>query len=272
VSTTAFDPRALASVAVLAVLALAILRSWRAGGLIGLGGLWYAVALLPVSQIAPHHELMAEHYLYIPMIGIAVAAAGAIAALAVRFPERRQVLAAVATILVVAAAARTIARNRDWRDELTISAANVVATPGSARALVHLGHAYRERSRIAEAEQAFLTAAALRPDYLEPHVGLAMIYAFQQKDDLMREHIEAALRLAPKLGRMLVFAGWLTVDSDPERALGYFETALERRSDDAAAQTGARRARALLDARRRDAAREAGDRAGAEGGLRVLPE
>jgi tetratricopeptide (TPR) repeat protein len=248
---------------VLAVLALAIVRSWRAGGLMGLGGVWYAVALLPVSQIAPHHELLAEHYLYIPMIGVAVAAAGAVAALAARFPERRRALAAAATILVVAAAARTIVRNRDWRNELTISTANVAATPGSARALVHLGHAYRARSRIAEAEQAFLTAEALRPDYLEPHIGLAMIYAFRKEDDLMREHIDAALRLAPKLGRMLVFAGWLTVDSDPERALGYFETALERRSDDAAAQAGARRARALLEEPRPAAQGAAGGDAGA---------
>jgi cytochrome c-type biogenesis protein CcmH/NrfG len=215
---------------------------------------------------------MAEHYLYIPMIGVAVAATGGVAVLAARFPERRQALAAVAAILVVAAAAPTVVRNRDWRDQFTLSSANVAATPGSARALVQLGHAYRERSRIAEAERAFLAAEALQPDYLEPHIGLAMIYGFQKKDDLMREHIDEALRLTSKRGRMLVFAGWLLVDIDPERALGYFETVLERRSDDVKAQAGARRARALLDERRRTTANDPGDRAGADGGLRVLPE
>ena len=38
------------------------------------GGLWFFITLLPVSQIIPHHELLAEHYLYLPSAGVFLAA------------------------------------------------------------------------------------------------------------------------------------------------------------------------------------------------------
>ena len=37
---------------------------------------WMAVTLLPVSHLLPFRELLAEHYLYIPMMGVALIASG----------------------------------------------------------------------------------------------------------------------------------------------------------------------------------------------------
>ncbi len=31
--------------------------------------IWFFVTLLPVCHIFPHHELLAEHYLYLPSFG-----------------------------------------------------------------------------------------------------------------------------------------------------------------------------------------------------------
>jgi protein O-mannosyl-transferase len=100
---------------VLAV-ALAIRWNWRAAA-------FAAVVLLPVSNLLfPTGTIMAERFLYLPAIVLALAIA--------QLCRRRAGLAAVA-ILVVAFAARTWARNRDWHDDLAMAQSIVHAAPAS---------------------------------------------------------------------------------------------------------------------------------------------
>jgi protein O-mannosyl-transferase len=43
--------------------------------MVSFGLLWFGGTLLPVSQIVTHHERLAEHYLYLPSIGLAIVVA-----------------------------------------------------------------------------------------------------------------------------------------------------------------------------------------------------
>jgi Tfp pilus assembly protein PilF len=250
VSTGLLDPRAIASALLLAVLAVGAVRSWRRGGAFGFGAAWWAITLLPVSHIVPYRELMAEHYLYIPMVGVAFTVAGWTAWALAAAPERRQ--AVFATVLLVAAAlsARTIVRNRDWRTQETLWKATVAAAPDCARARFNLGQAYYEAIRFADAEREWLAADALKPGDLATGRALAALYYRQGKYDVARARIEEALRTAPEDPDAQVLAGWIAVDNgEPARALPYFEAAVKKlpANKEAGARLGIERAQKALN-------------------------
>src|SRR5262249_49338457 len=63
----------LAALAIAVALAAAWLAA-RRDARVALGVVWIPIALLPVLQIVPHHEIFAERYLYLPSVGFALVA------------------------------------------------------------------------------------------------------------------------------------------------------------------------------------------------------
>ncbi|MBN2431895.1 MAG: hypothetical protein JXQ27_10480, partial [Acidobacteria bacterium] len=57
---------------VLVLLGLLVIQAVRGRFTLAFWGLWFFATLLPMSHIVPHHELMAEHYLYLPSVGFCV--------------------------------------------------------------------------------------------------------------------------------------------------------------------------------------------------------
>src|SRR5262249_56535662 len=110
-------------------------------------------------------------FLYLPLAGIAAALALVAHAASSGGADGRAVTSALVAAAIAGCAARTIARNRDWRDEATFWAATVHAVPASAKAhkgyaaALHAADPARENlgQVIAEGEQ----AVAIRPDYRE---------------------------------------------------------------------------------------------------------
>lgn len=157
------DPRALGGVAlVLAILGVALfLRTRRP--IVAFGLLWYLVALSPVSHVFPHHELFAEHYLYIPLVGAAFAAVDAARWALERAPspERARLYGRVALSATLAIMAlRVVERNRDFADERAFYEAVVEHAPDNLRAIGNLGYIYADAG---EHEQAMYWLERLRP-------------------------------------------------------------------------------------------------------------
>ncbi len=250
VSSSALDPRALMSLAVLAIVAVLAWRSWRRGGSLGFGAAFAAVTLLPVSHIIPYVELLAEHYLYLPMIGVAFVIAGVVDAAAAYAPERRRALAFAVLLVATAAASRTIVRNRDWHDKLSLWSATAATVPNSTRARFNLGQAYFERGRLDEAEREWLAAASQRPNDPTIAMALASVYYRLGKFDLAAERVGAVLEKKPGDLKAQTLAGWIALDrGDPQTAIAYFDAALARLPADKAdgARLGRERAALALD-------------------------
>jgi tetratricopeptide (TPR) repeat protein len=127
-------------------------------------------ALLPTSNLLVLiPAVMAERFLYLPLAGVAAAAAIAadlIARGAARFSQRRGPALAYAwyallAICLVPYAARTYERNFDWRDDLTICGSALEVAPqsfrvqkGMARALYKADKVQNLDAAIAAAERA----------------------------------------------------------------------------------------------------------------------
>lgn len=137
------EPAALAGllwlVALAGALAWFVRRAWYREAF---GIAWYVVALLPVSHIIPHHEILAEHYLYIPLLGVALTVAGLAERLWRRVDGSSYAGKAVVVglcVLVVAAAVRTGLRAADYTSEKAHARATLEHYPESVRGRARLG-------------------------------------------------------------------------------------------------------------------------------------
>ena len=117
---------------------------YRRRPLAGAGMFWFLISLLPVLQLVPFHEIAADHFLYLPLAGLALATAD-LFALASRSSLRRVVQGAL-ILLLVFSSARTIQRNRDWKTERSLWESTLAAAPQSYRAHVNLGRLYFRQS------------------------------------------------------------------------------------------------------------------------------
>jgi tetratricopeptide (TPR) repeat protein len=109
------------------------------------------IALLPTSNLLLLvGTIMGERFLYLPMVALAIAIAAAAQARVASARARALVLAA----LVLLYGGRTLARNADWRDDLTLASADVVSAPASARLHDMLAKTLYERDERANLDRA----------------------------------------------------------------------------------------------------------------------
>lgn len=163
ISYSPADVRVLFAIIVLGAVWWGIYRLLAFDRWAAFGGLWFFLTLLPVSQIIPHHEMLAEHYLYLPSAGFFLMIALLVERAFVRGYNGRVVFGAFA-LIVLLLAARTVVRNFDWKDDLTLWTKTVQTAPESARAHTNLGEAHMRRNRFVEAEQEFREALRIQPD------------------------------------------------------------------------------------------------------------
>lgn len=160
VSSTLLEPAALLGLSVVGGaigLGLWLLRrgSWAGVGLLG-----YFALLVPSSHLVVHHELAAEHRLYVPAMALFALAGEGVH----RLVARRRLLWLPAAALGVALLVLTLRRDRAWTSEEALWRATLEVAPRSARALGNLGVLAAERHDGAEAERMFRAAVEVRPD------------------------------------------------------------------------------------------------------------
>jgi len=192
VTEQAFDPASFAAIAALVALCVALVAVTRKAFPVALGGAWYFLAMLPVSHIRPHHELLAERFLYVPSIGFCVALAGGITALLSRERWRRPAIAGL-VLLLAAYGVRTHLRNRDWKDDLTFWRVTREQVPRNARAHVYYAYNLFYEGRVPEAVQAMHEGLAIMPDFPSGHYNLARMYERTGAYREAIEHYEAEL-------------------------------------------------------------------------------
>ena len=119
------------------------------------------------------NAIFQERFLYIPVLGLF-----ALCGLGFEHLEkhRKAVAIALAALILAAYSARTIIRNADWRNDLTLYQSAVTAHPKSAKMQHALGDALSERGRMSEAETAYRNALSVRESALT-YNNLGNLYA-----------------------------------------------------------------------------------------------
>ncbi len=191
--------------------AVVAVRSFRRGPAVAFGLVLAAAAWAPVSNLLLRVEVMfAERFLYLPIAGVCVAAAGAAAWLGARVPRGRLAgLAAAAAVILALLGARTIARTLDWRDQRTLVGAAVAASPDNARVQLAWAQLLVDERRWADADRAFERAVAIWPGFAA---------AWTERATALRN-----------LGRVdeAIAAASRAVQLDPDDPISWYNLALE---------------------------------------------
>ena len=153
--TSAFDGRFLLGLAALALWAGLLVAAWRHQRKVEAFGLgWIGIAYLPVANfLLPVGVLLAERTLYLPSMGLAIAAGAALA----RLPTPR--LKALVAVLVLAAGVRSVLRVPVWHDDGAVTLSILGDSPNSYRGPARMGALYQSRGDAAQALDALRHAA-----------------------------------------------------------------------------------------------------------------
>jgi protein O-mannosyl-transferase len=162
--------------------------------LIAFAVLSYFVLLLPVSQIIPHHELAADHYLYLPMMSFALLIAVISVRLAAFGGKVRQITYAALALAVLTLGMMTVLRNRDWQDELTLWQVSYREAPDSIRAVSSLAKAYATVNP-GKSEALYRRCLEVDPAYGPAYYSLATLCRSRDKAREVEALIQGGLAL-----------------------------------------------------------------------------
>jgi tetratricopeptide (TPR) repeat protein len=159
---------------------------------LGWVGACFFVVLAPSSSFVPLvTQTMAEHRMYLPLAGLVAAAVVAVVG---RFGGRA---VWVAIGLIVVGTVLTVARNRDYRDAVTLWSNTVLHRPANPRAHNNLAQALQEAGRVVEAEPHFARAVELAPDYVSARYNYGVALLARGQVAAAAAQLEAVVRLAP---------------------------------------------------------------------------
>jgi tetratricopeptide (TPR) repeat protein len=255
------DLRFIASLIALAATSAFAVQKRRSRPLYLLALGWYGLCLLPASNILfPVGTIFGERLLYIPSVAVCVVAAVAVGAVSRRGPA--WTLPALAAVVLVSLAARSIRYASVWSDDLSLfseaartaprstkvqlnlgaallrdgrveaalSAAQraVTIAPDNYKALVLVGESNRELGRRVESERALRQALSIKPEYADALYGLGKLQRDQSRLDEAGELWRRVLELDPGHAGALSDLGTLHfVRRDLRRAREYSERAVE---------------------------------------------
>jgi hypothetical protein len=144
------------------------------------GWLWFLGTLVPVIGLVQQGaQAMADHYSYIPSVGVLIAVAWGVADLTARWPRRAPVLAAATALLLAACVYLTAWQVRVWNNSVWLWQYTLLMTEDNWVAHCHLGKAYFREGKYAEAAGEFHSALRLAPQDKASLEGLAAALARQ---------------------------------------------------------------------------------------------
>jgi protein O-mannosyl-transferase len=172
----------------------------------------YFAALLPVSQIIPHHELLADHYLYLPMVSFGLLVGVVADLVARRGKSSRQIAYGVVGVAIVIFGIQTVARNRDWKNELSVWEANYSSLPNSPRASYNLGGLYMVKDP-QRSERLLKESIANDPTFEPAYLTLAKLYVTQKRTDEAKTLIRQGLDLVDSPNKSFIIRNTLLLKS-----------------------------------------------------------
>ncbi|WP_426670392.1 tetratricopeptide repeat protein [Mucilaginibacter sp. McL0603] len=150
---------------------------------ISFGILWFFLALIPTSSIIPLGEVLNDHRMYFPFIGLAISVSWTIGLIVFKFisdadhitTKYKVLILTPALLLLCTCAYGTFKRNAVWRDEESLWFNVTVKSPGNGRGMMNYGVIMIEQGKYAEAEKYLNRAMQLAPNYSYVYVNVGVL-------------------------------------------------------------------------------------------------
>jgi tetratricopeptide (TPR) repeat protein len=151
--------------------------------LVAFGIFWFFITLSVESGLIPIQDLIFEHRMYLPSVGVFLAITTGLFIVGQRFRAGRKTIVAALCLAVVLLAGATYSRNMVWKDDVTLWSDVVAKSPNKARGYNNLGIGYQKRKEMDRAMEMYRKATTLTPVFIDAYYNLGFTYLFQNQPD-----------------------------------------------------------------------------------------
>ncbi len=217
----------LASWGVVLALSLAALATRRHRPWLTIGWFWFLVTLIPVVGLMPYGNTpLADRYMYLPGMGLSLAAAGILCEVGERLCRRglaKNMGGAMAAVLIACLAAVSWWQTGFWRDTHTAFGRVVQLYPNDDLGLARVGDWRFDQGDLEGATKLYLEAIRIRPDCPDWNYNLGSMLVAGDPGRAL-PFLEEAARLAPGRGDIRTNVGYALLQlKQPAAALLHLE-------------------------------------------------
>ncbi len=229
------DVRALLGLSFLAAM-INLMLSWSRSAALrpaafGLG--WFFLALVPTT-VVPLAEVANDHRMFFPLVGLLFAIVvyahhWALSKSAHLIHARTFCTAGAALCCAILPlyAYGTYQRNKVWSTDEALWRDAATKSPRNGRALMNYGLALMRRGDYVGAQEYFLRALPLTPNYYSLEINLGIVSGHLKNDLRARAHFQRAISLAPNQATpYYFFARWLHTVNKIEESLQNLDKAI----------------------------------------------
>lgn len=231
-------PRVVGAAVTIAAISVAAILLRRRYPWFFVGWFWYVVTIAPVIGLLQAGEQgMADRFMYVPMIGLSIAAAWTFATPAVQRRLHPGGVALVGAMVVIVCAVAARAQAAHWENSVELWSHATRVTPESYIAHENLGQALRERGQLEESRVSYERALRLAPAHSPFYVAviqnsLGMVLMRQGKIAEAGDRFAAAVRINPAFAEAQTNLGnTLAAQGKPAEALDHYREAIRLKPD-----------------------------------------
>jgi tetratricopeptide (TPR) repeat protein len=169
--------------------------------IVGFGIFWFFIALSVTSSVVPIADVIFEHRVYLPSVGVFMAMTTSVFMIMEKLKRRRgwieRAVIWVCAVLVVVLSGTTYARNIVWQDGISLWKDVVEKSQKKARAQFNLANFYRDMDIIDKAIEHYKLSIKIDPYFPKAHNNLGLAYGDMNLPEKAIEHYKTAIRLKP---------------------------------------------------------------------------
>lgn len=226
------DPYVITGILILLSLLVVIWGSVKRNAVIAFGLMWFIIYFLPISNLKQLNQPMAEHWLYIPMVGLSLAFGTAIDALSLcRFSGSRILRLGVVTGVIVFlffAVLVVTEKTKVYRNDESFLTAAIRANPHIAGLYSLLGNVYFVKGNFPGAEGLYVQSLTLDPGDFIANYMLGQLFYLEGRQEEAKAYLERITGTPPMLKSYLtpVAHAWEMLGNN-QKALFYYRKALD---------------------------------------------
>lgn len=165
---------------------------------ISFGIVWFFLALLPTSSIIPLAEVMNDHRMFFPYIGLTLALSWSVSLLFIKLTQENKTIkpiyfSIIVCFLMCIYAFGTVQRNKVWDSEESLWKDVTLKSPKNGRGLMNYGVIKMGQGKYKIAKKYFRKALKLTPNYHTLYVNLGIISTIDKDSKTAESYFKKAI-------------------------------------------------------------------------------
>ena len=208
------------------------IAKWRP---VSFGILWFFIALIPTSSIIPLSEVLNDHRIFYPYVGLVISVCWALCILfenlTKNIAEIKQYERSVFVLILVILcgyAYGTTQRNLIWKSESTLWQDVTIKSPKNSRGLMNYGLTFLRANNYKEAEKYFTMSYNMRSQYWAINTNMGVVKAFLHDDVNAEFYFKKSIEIGPTFPTPYYhYAKFLNSRSHTAEAINLLKRSLE---------------------------------------------